>query len=507
MIDPKNPSHVAREALKRLAVRHLAPTPANYQACYNEIADLPNVAQFPDQQLRQIALELKAGNDAQQKALAQLDAAIGRRSWNGVQDALLDYIAALADAAGRSAGEALVLPVLPADLAGKLARFVECILPALGEENDRVTATAGDFLAALRQPSVEIQVVQGKLALMTHQVLFAAEEQVEIKESLLKLLHLIIENIGELSVDDHWLKGQIDGLLAAVAPPLTLRHLDEMERRLRDVMVKQHEAKTRSIEVQEEMRHMLAAFIERLSTMNASSETFQGKIEESARQIEKVERIEELAPLLKDVIIATRSMAEESARSREQLRSLQEKVLRTEAELAQLHRELDSASALARHDPLTDALNRKGLDEALSREIASMQRKETPLSVCLLDIDNFKRLNDRLGHEAGDNALIHLANVARRCMRPTDTLARYGGEEFIILMPDTLLEQGVEAMVRLQRELTKAFFLSGNDKVLITFSAGVAQLLPAESGADAIKRADQAMYLAKRAGKNRVMGA
>ncbi len=507
MIDPKNPSHVAREALKRLAVRHLAPTPANYQACYNEIADLPNVAQFPDQQLRQIALELKAGNDAQQKALAQLDAAIGRRSWNGVQDALLDYIAALADAAGRGAGEALVLPVLPADLAGKLARFVECILPALGEENDRVTATAGDFLAALRQPSVEIQVVQGKLALMTHQVLFAAEEQVEIKESLLKLLHLIIENIGELSVDDHWLKGQIDGLLAAVAPPLTLRHLDEMERRLRDVMVKQHEAKTRSIEVQEEMRHMLAAFIERLSTMNASSETFQGKIEESARQIEKVERIEELAPLLKDVIIATRSMAEESARSREQLRSLQEKVLRTEAELAQLHRELDSASALARHDPLTDALNRKGLDEALSREIASMQRKETPLSVCLLDIDNFKRLNDRLGHEAGDNALIHLANVARRCMRPTDTLARYGGEEFIILMPDTLLEQGVEAMVRLQRELTKAFFLSGKDKVLITFSAGVAQLLPAESGADAIKRADQAMYLAKRAGKNRVMGA
>ena len=73
-------------------------------------------------------------------------------------------------------------------------------------------------------------------------------------------------------------------------------------------------------------------------------------------------------------------------------------------------------------------------------------------------------------------------------------------------MPDTTLENGIAAMTRLQRELTKAFYLSGKDKILITFSAGVAQLEPDESGQDAIKRADKAMYLAKRAGKNRVMG-
>ena len=177
------------------------------------------------------------------------------------------------------------------------------------------------------------------------------------------------------------------------------------------------------------------------------------------------------------------------------------------AELVQLHQELDNASALARHDPLTDALNRKGLDEALVREIATMRRKDTPLSVCLLDIDNFKKLNDQHGHEAGDRALIHLANVARRSMRPSDTLARYGGEEFVILMPDTVLEQGIEAMTRLQRELTKTLYLTGSERILITFSAGVAQLSAEESGADAIRRADKAMYLAKRAGKNRVFGA
>jgi diguanylate cyclase len=125
----------------------------------------------------------------------------------------------------------------------------------------------------------------------------------------------------------------------------------------------------------------------------------------------------------------------------------------------------------------------------------------------MLDIDNFKKLNDTLGHATGDAALAHLASVARDCMRPQDTLARYGGEEFVILLPDTPLDKGVEAMTRLQRELTKRFFLAGADKVLITFSAGVAQLAANEKGADAIKRADQAMYLAKRAGKNRVLAA
>lgn len=500
MSEAKHPSNIAREALKRLSVRHLAPTPANYQACYNEIAEIPNVAPFPDQPLRQIAVELKAKNDLQTKELIRLDTAIGRRSWIGVQEALLAFFAA--DSGGARGG---AVDAVPQELAHKLARFIESVLPALGDDNDRLLAIAAELIAALRQPVVDVGLVQGRLAALAHQALFAAEEQVEIKQSLLKLLQMIIENIGELSLDDSWLKGQVDGLLAAVVPPLTLRHLDEMERRLRDVMVKQHEAKSRSIEVQEEMRHMLGAFIERLALINESSATFQSRIEESARQIEKVKKIEDLAPLLKEVIAATRSMAEESSTSREQLKSLQDRVLATEAELVQLHRELDSASALARHDPLTDTLNRKGLDEALSREIAGMIRKETPLSLCLLDIDNFKKLNDRLGHAAGDNALVHLASVARRCMRPTDTLARYGGEEFIILMPDTELEQGVEAMVRLQRELTKAFFLAGKEKVLITFSAGVAQLAPDESGANAIKRADQAMYLAKRAGKNRVM--
>jgi diguanylate cyclase len=506
MSEPKSPSLIAREALTRLAAARLPPTPANFQAAYNEIANLPNVVNFAEEPLRKLAGALVGNNDEQLELLAALDAAITRRSWQGVQDSLLGFIGTFA-AVKQVRADAVQVPVLPVEFSNNLARFVESVMPALGHESGQVDEMAGQLVRTLRQSSVDVVEAQGLLSNFSRQVSFVAEEQHEIKDSLLKLLQLIIENIGELSLDDSWLKGQVDGLLAVVAPPLTLRHLDEMERRLRDVMVKQSEAKKRSVVAQAELREMLSAFIGRLANMSDSSAAFQGKIEGSAEKIEHIKKIEDLAPLLKEVLTATREMAEDTAGARDQLKSLQEKVLATEAELVQLHLELDNASALARHDPLTDALNRKGLDEAMEREIASMRRKDTPLSVCMLDIDNFKLLNDRLGHDVGDDALKHLVAVTRSCMRSFDTLARYGGEEFVILMPDTPLAQGVDVISRLQRELTKAFFLSGREKVLITFSAGVAQLATDETGVEGMRRADQAMYLAKRAGKNRVLAA
>jgi len=505
MNEPKQPSEIAREALRRLAVKHLAPTPANYQACYNEIAGIPNLPAFPEAPLRELLLELQPRNELQGKQLEKLSAAITRRSWVGVKKAVLAFVAAGENPVQNGAAP-VGSTVLPGDFSGKLARFVESVVPALGDDDSRIVGLAGELVAMLKQPEVKVAAVQGMLGTLTQQAVFAAEEQVEIKQSLLKLLHLIIENIRDLSMDDSWLKGQIDGLLASISPPLTLRHLDEMERRLRDVTEKQGRAKSLAAEAQEKMRRMLAEFVERLGTMNRSSSEFEGRIEASARQIENVATIEDLKPLLDDVLTATHAIVEETAHSREQLKSLQEKVVVTEAELIQLHNELDNASALARHDPLTDALNRKGLEEALVREIASMRRKGSSLSVSLLDVDNFKKLNDSLGHEAGDRALVHLANVTRRNLRPSDTLARYGGEEFVVLMPDTMLAQGIETMARLQRELTKAIYMADNEKILITFSAGVAQLTADETGTDAIRRADQAMYLAKRAGKNRVVG-
>ncbi|MDP3652216.1 MAG: diguanylate cyclase [Rhodoferax sp.] len=514
----KKPFEIARETLKQITARKMLPTPINYQNIYNEIAGVPQVPPFPADTLRDIAKALPAKTPGQQKQRGLLEYAIDRLNWDGVKSALVAYggftpatnelaapvgsiVAAGADLAATSA------PALTTEFLRQMGRLIEFVQPALGSDDARFVEQTNALLKAIRQPNADVVAVKLMLVHYSDRLSFAAEDQAEIRKTLLKLLHQVFENIAELSLDEQWLKGQMDALMVASAPPLSLRRLDDVERRLNDVIFKQKDAKGRALQAQEEMRQMLATFIDRLSQITQSTGKFHEKLEESARLIEQAKSLTDIAPVLKDVVGATRNMAHDSKTSRDELDAMRERAVATEAEIAKLHQELDRVSAQARHDPLTGALNRKGLDEALDRELSGVRRKESPLCIALLDIDNFKKLNDTLGHATGDIALAHLATVARECMRPQDTLARYGGEEFVILLPDTALDQGIEAMTRLQRELTKRFFLAGAEKILITFSAGVAQLVTDEKGVDAIRRADQAMYLAKRAGKNRVVGA
>lgn len=516
----RSPAEIARETFKLLSVKKLAPTPENYQTLYHEVAGTLAPAHFPFDRLRLIASALPAKNPGQQKQCGLLQSAINQRSWDGVLNALVGYAGfgmVPTTASGNSdfGDSNFGLPAIPsvtntnpaltAEFMEQIARLIDNALPALGTDDPRFLEQARELLGFIRQPTPDLPRTKTMLANFTHRLSFTAEDQFEIKNALLQLLHLVLVNIGELCLDDQWLRGQVDALVVASTPPLSLRRLDDVQRRLVDVIAKQSEAKARAFEAQTQMRQLLAAFVDRLSLMGESSGAYHSKIEECARQIEQVQTIEELGPVLQTALSATRSMALDTQNSRDQLQAMREKTADAEAEISKLHLELDRVSAQARHDPLTGALNRRGMDEAIQREIANAQRKGTPLCLALLDIDNFKKLNDDLGHEAGDEALTHLANVTRESMRPQDTLARYGGEEFVIVLPDTLLELGVVALTRLQRELTKKFFLSDNQKVLITFSAGVAQLATDESGSDCIKRADQAMYLAKRNGKNRVL--
>lgn len=379
-------------------------------------------------------------------------------------------------------------------IASQLAEAPQLSSDAKLLANDiRRAATAGElqeFLVRLKRFAFKLELL--------------AEDQAELRRSLLGLLRLLVENVNELVMDDLWLHGQIEIVRDIIAKPLSQRALDDASQRLKEVLFKQSQLKQSLFEAREALKNLLAGFVDQLADFADATSDYHDKIEVYADKISEASDIGELENVLAEVMRETRTIQINAQRSRDELRAAQERVAENEARIHQLEAELEKTSALVRHDQLTGTLNRRGLDDMFEKEKARAERHETVFCVALLDLDNFKKLNDSLGHDAGDEALIHLATVCRETLRPQDTVARYGGEEFIILLPETSLDDAVVALKRLQRELTRRLFLHKNEKVLITFSAGVTQMRSEDTQATVVKRADAAMYLAKKSGKNRV---
>ncbi|HNC51615.1 MAG TPA: GGDEF domain-containing protein [Accumulibacter sp.] len=178
-------------------------------------------------------------------------------------------------------------------------------------------------------------------------------------------------------------------------------------------------------------------------------------------------------------------------------------LLAAETRITDLENALAEAHSAALTDTLTGALNRRGFAEACQRESARARRSGNPLALALIDLDDFKRLNDREGHQVGDEALVHLVQVLRAALRPSDILCRFGGEEFVLLLPDTALHQAAAAISRFQRQL--AVRAVPRRDIVLSFSAGVVVQQAGESLEQALLRADAATYAAKRACKNRVV--
>ncbi len=384
-----------------------------------------------------------------------------------------------------------------------LAQTLESTISAQPELSVEVTQLAAQVRGIENHDQVTLLAKQ--LRQFWLKVELRGGDKVKIQEGLVRLLRLLVENVGEMVEDEEWLHGQIVTLHGIIDNPIDKHVIADAERSLREAIIKQGLLSKSLTDAKTTLKSLMTTFIDRLGSITESTGDYHHKIEGYSQQIAQSNNLNELSSLLDSIMQDTRVVQADTMRSHDELVASRKQVNEAELKIQKLEKELSEVSELVHQDQLTGALNRRGLDSAFEREATRTGRSQSPLCVALLDIDNFKRLNDTLGHQVGDQALIHLCSVITQALRPSDSVARYGGEEFVIILPDVGLAEAAATIERLQRELTKQFFMHENDRVLVTFSAGVALRAPEEPQDEVVGRADKAMYQAKRTGKNRVV--
>lgn len=161
---------------------------------------------------------------------------------------------------------------------------------------------------------------------------------------------------------------------------------------------------------------------------------------------------------------------------------------------------------LSQTDPLTRLCNRRSLTEMLENELNRCQRNLEPCSLIMADIDHFKQVNDQYGHQAGDEVLVTVADLLREQLRPYDLAARYGGEEFCLVLPETSIVQAEEVAERIRDRMENCHFTGAMVDLKLTISLGVATISGGSEKTEneLIRLADEALYLAKNNGRNRV---
>ncbi|MDO8176893.1 MAG: diguanylate cyclase [Undibacterium sp.] len=539
---PKSPTDIARETFRRLAIERVAPTPEAYRKLYVEISGVPDETPAKNPEQTPLTTEETSPSEAEKLLNGFADSlkqstgelanfghrfsrAIKTANWEDYSKGLTQLaekisiappantislvdptpvvakISLVDDHAGPDPRQSILKDLLYRTLTLALSSLLKPS-PELASESDAIGAEVkrADTEASLNHISTRIKQ-------LCFQIELKSGDTAEQQELLLRLFSLLLENVRELLDDDNWLRGQIEVVQNLIAGPIDHRALQEATRSLKDVIYKQGVLKHSIDESKTSVKKMMATFIDRLDVMTTSTSAYQNKMDEYSQKIGRTKDSNEVNQLIGAILEETRTVQKETMHSHDIMVTAQKEVKEAEGRIKELEEKLAHMSELVREDQLTGSLNRRGLDDIFEREADRADRRGTPLCAAMLDLDNFKKLNDTHGHAAGDVALIHLVRIVKQTLRSIDVIARYGGEEFLIVMPETTLDEAASAMARVQRELTTHFFTANDQRLFITFSAGVALRAPREPQDAFVKRADKAMYEAKKSGKNRVVKA
>lgn len=310
-------------------------------------------------------------------------------------------------------------------------------------------------------------------------------------------------SLVDLAEDDSWARGQAEAMSQTLAQGLSGRGVRTVSELLSGTRERQRALRDERSKARDSLKGLIQRMLAELGELGQHTDRFQNSVGRYANAIEQADSLESLAGTVREMVEESRSVQGLVAQTQARLTLEHDRAAALTQRVDELEGELRRLSNEVHTDQLTQVANRRGLIQAFGIEQARAERESTRVALALLDIDNFKKLNDTLGHAAGDMALKSLAERVSQLLRPGDLVARYGGEEFVLMLPATPLDEAQAVLTRLQRSLSAALFIHEGKDVFVTFSAGITLYRPGETLEVALDRADVALYEAKHTGKNR----
>ena len=243
-----------------------------------------------------------------------------------------------------------------------------------------------------------------------------------------------------------------------------------------------------------------------ITTLSTENRDYNRKVYEQSKQIEAITTLDDIKTMKKNLKKEVETIQATVRKKEEQDKQQMEALAK---QISRLNVELKKVKTKAMTDGLTKAYNREAFDSYIRKIVDQNTIKRSPFSLLMLDIDDFKKINDEYGHQIGDRVLVALVRKCTEFIRDEDFLARYGGEEFVIVLPGASLRNALKKAQRLRKAIAGTHYTTdkekGGDDLSVTVSIGASSFHKNDSVSTVIDRSDQALYQAKRTGKNRVI--
>ena len=511
-------SQIVKEALSEIKDRHLMLTPENYTEVYNEISKKYGFTTEESKKIEKYISRL--GDDYKAQAIslhiktvdefvAFMTARLSHGAKNGAAQVVDDKKLKSLNAFARRILQAISM-LHNKDAKALAEQGMQLLARRYDEKNleemclkwfDFVSSYDTEFLDFLKYYGVrdfdDLKTMSAELEKFLSQKNESGEENALVELLNFALEPSITKELGEeLST--------IRSVLKQNPQSLNSKEFQEKIKTFVDRRIE--EDRTEIIEKVGSLNNILQSIGDRISDIAASSKSSSAKVQSIKNDLKNVNLNANSIDHVKSMLIEIAGALEiESKELGLEMNSKQATISELQNRVTSLEKELEAAKLESKEDFLTKVATKRALMSEIQRIEEAYKRYGTDYSICFVDIDFFKKINDTYGHEAGDVILSAVAQVLKKNARKVDFVGRYGGEEFVILLPSTSLKDGVRFGEKLRSMIENFKFIYKNERIKVTISSGVATRSANLSDTMTLEGADKMLYLSKEGGRNQVM--